>query len=271
MKISRRDFLGAVTGSAATLLSFQYPGLDRPGPQPDREFDCAVLDLQSHCVLRESLQGYQAALIGQQNHLPKACPDARCHCRMAIVPGLGPMDPALAQTLSDLLNAGTDLLLESGAGFLSPAEFAAQQKMLHRYFNLTVEPPVHLWSGKSADATFFSHRPRQQHKRKLDSSGLSAYVDYVWPRETKVRDFSRVIPVSSQAGDVIGRAGVLPVALKKCMGKGVLIFLGSPLGPALRAGDPEAQCWLQLVTALSLHPARRTDQRQLRYLGSDYQ
>lgn len=263
MKISRRDFLGAVTGSAATLLSFQYPALDRPGPQTGHELDCAILDLQSHCVLHESLQGYQVALIDQQNHLPKGCPDALCHCRMAIVPGLGPMDPALAQTLSDLLNAGTHLLLESGAGFLSPAEFAAQQKMLHRYFNLTVEPPVHLWSGKSADDTFFSHRTRQQRKRKLDSSGLSAYVDYIWPRETKVRDFSSVIPVSSRAGDVIGRVGALPVALKKCMGKGVLIFLGSPLGPALRAGDPEAQSWLKLVTTLSLHPARRTNQRQL--------
>src|SRR5262249_6740824 len=111
--------------------------------------------------------------------------------------------------------------------------------------------------------TFFSHRPRRQHKRRLDSSGLSAYVDSVWPRETTVRDFSRVIPASSREADVIGRVRALPVALKKCMAKGVLICLGSPLGPALRAGDPEAQSWLKLVTALSLHPARRTDQRQL--------
>jgi len=34
------------------------------------------------------------------------------------------------------------------------------------------------------------------------------------------------------------------------MGQGTLIFLGSPMGPALRAGDPQARSWLQVVTAL---------------------
>jgi hypothetical protein len=41
----------------------------------------------------------------------------------------------------------------------------------------------------------------------------------------------------------------MPVALKKRVGKGTLIFLGSPLGPALGASDLEARHWLQSVTA----------------------
>jgi hypothetical protein len=61
-----------------------------------------------------------------------------------------------------------------------------------------------------------------------------------------------VIPVSAKVGDVIGTVGALPVALKRRMDKGILIFLGSPLGPALRAGDPEAGSWLRLVKALCL-------------------
>ena len=250
MKISRRDFLGTVTGSAATLLAFRFTPSDRPGPRPKRELDCGLLDLKSHCVLRESLQGYQAALAGGHNYLPDAISDSRCRCGIVIVPGLGPIEPTLAQTLSELLKAGTHLLLESGAGFLSAPEFAAHQRALHRYFDLTVEPPVDLWSGNSTDDFPFGHRPRRRPRKEPGSHESISYVNYVWPCETKVRDFSRVIPVSAKVGDIIGKVGALPVALKRRMDKGILIFLGSPLGPALRAGDLEARSWLRLVTAL---------------------
>ena len=252
MRISRRDFLSTVTGSAATLLSFRFTASDRPGLRPKREPDCALLDLKSHCVLRESLHGYQAALSDEHNYLPDAISDSRCRCGIMIVPGLGPMEPTIAQTLSELLKAGTHLLLESGAGFLSAAEFAAHQRMLHRYFDLTVEPPVALWSRNPTDDVFFWHRPGRPPKKEPGSHESIPYVNYAWPRKTKVRDFSRVIPVSAKVGDVIGTVGALPVALRRRVNKGTLIFLGSPLGPALRAGDPEARSWLRLVTALWL-------------------
>src|SRR3984893_11390439 len=133
MNISRRHFLGGVTGCAATLWSFQPIDLDGIGWQPGRELDCVLLDLNSHCALRESLQGYQAALIGEHNLLLGARLNSRRRCRIAIVPGCGAMDPAIASTLSDLLEAGTHVLLESGAGFLGPAEFTVHQRMLHRH------------------------------------------------------------------------------------------------------------------------------------------
>jgi hypothetical protein len=170
---------------------------------------------------------------------------------MAIVPGLGSMDPAVGETLLGLLEAGTDVLLESGAGFLSPAEFTAHQKMLYRYFNIEVATPVDLWSGKSADQALLSRRsgPRPRTKQ-LDSLESLPYIGYSWPRETQVRDFSRAIPVSVGEGEVSGKAGALPVALKRRTAGGRLIFLGSPLGPALLAGDLQARSWLRLVTAL---------------------
>jgi len=65
-----------------------------------------------------------------------------------------------------------------------------------------------------------------------------------------VRGFTRVIPVSAKLGEVIGWAGSLAVASKRPVGRGMLIFLGSPLGPALRASDPEARSWLQSVVSL---------------------
>jgi hypothetical protein len=250
MNISRRNFLGAVTGAAATLCSFRPIRLDASGVQPERELDCVLLDLKSHCALRESLQGYQSALIGEHKLLTEASLNSRCRSRIVIVPGLGAMDPATAWMLSDLLEAGTHVLLESGGGFLSPAEFAAHQRMLHRHFDIAVGPPIDLWPGKSADDALLTDRPGRRPGKTLDSHEPIPYVNYVWPRETKVRDFSRVIPASASTGDVIGKAGALPVAWKKRVAKGTLIFLGSPLGPALRAGDSEALSWLRLVTAL---------------------
>ena len=248
LKISRRHFVGAVTGAAATLWSFPPVWLDTLGSRQERDLKCALLDLNSHCVLRESLQGYQAALAGEHD-LFEAKLDARSRCRIAIIPGLGVMDPSVASSLAGLLEAGTNLVLESGAGFLSPPEFISHQKMLNRYFDIAIDPPVDLRPAESIDGSVFSRRSGRNPGKKLEGQRFVPYVNYLWPHETRVRDFSRVVPLSLVVGDVIGTVGTLPVALKRRVGKGTLIFLGSPMGPALRAGDPEARSWLRLVTS----------------------
>jgi hypothetical protein len=250
VNISRRNFLGGATGCAATLWSFQAIGLGPFESRPERALDCVVLDLNSRCVLRESLQGYQAALMGEHGLLPETSLDSRRRCQIVIVPGLGALGPTTASTLMDLLEAGTHVLLESGAGFLRPAEFTGHQRMLHRHFGIVVGPPVDLWAGDSADEGFRACRPGR-HSSKTPNNHVSVpYVNYLWPREIEVRDFSRVIPVSASAGEVIGKVGALPVALRRRTAKGALIFLGSPLGPALRTGDTEALSWLRSVMAL---------------------
>ena len=143
MKISRRIFWWRAA-SAATLMALGRAGVDQPGPE--RFLDCVVLDLKPHCVFRESLEGYQTALPGEHTLL-ESIPDSRFRRRIIIAPGVGSMEPAIAKALSGLVAAGTLLLLESGAGFVSPSEFATQQRMLHRYFGLAVLPPVDLWAG----------------------------------------------------------------------------------------------------------------------------
>jgi len=250
MNISRRYFLGAAAGSAATLWSLRSIGLRTPGSSSEPAHDCALLDLNAHCVLRESLQGYQAALGDRYNRFPEAGLNSKRLCRMAIVPGLGAADPAMAETLSSLLEAGTHVLLESGAAFLSPPEFTVHQEMLYRYFDIEVGVPVDLWSRTSDDDASLRHRFQRQQRKKLDSPESIPYVNYSWPSQTTVRDFSRVLPVSTKAEDVIGRVGALPIALKRRTSGGTLIFLGSPLGPALRAGDLQARSWLRSATAL---------------------
>lgn len=247
MHISRRNFLQGVTASAGALWSSRVTGLDHFAA---RELDCVVLDLKLHCVLPESLQGYQAALADEHHYLVADRLDSRWCCRMVIVPGLGMMDPAIGWALLDLAQGGTRLVLESGAGFLSPAEAAAQRRVLARCFALEVAPPADLWSRKLADDGPFASRNGPHRRKTIDGHQSTPYVHYVWPRETMVRDFTRVIPVSAKGGEVIGWAGSLAVASKRSVGKGTLIFLGSPLGPVLRASDPEARSWLQSVVAL---------------------
>lgn len=248
--ISRRTFLGTMTSTAAALWSFRPIGLGTLASRHEPNMGCVLIDLNSHCALRESLQGYQAALAGEHNLLLEANFNSRSRFRIAIVPGLGTMDAAVVCTLAGLLKAGTNLLLESGAGFLSPSHFASHQNMLNRYFDVAIDPPVDLWSAESAANASCTHRAGRLPKTNRDSCESVPYVNYLWPRETMVRDFSRVIPVSAREGDVIGKVGGLPVALKKHVAMGTLIFLGSPMGPALRAGDFEARSWLRSVTTL---------------------
>lgn len=246
MPISRRNFLQGMTASAGTLWSSRI-GFDKPA---GRELACVVLDLKSRCVLRESLQGYQAAFADEHPYLATDRLDFRWRCRTVIVPGFGTVDAATGRMLQDLVQRGTRLVLESSAGFLTPAETAAHEKMLLRCFELEVKPPVDLWSEKLSDDGFFAGGANLHRRKTIDGRQSIPYVRYVWPREIMVRDFSRVIPVSAKRGEVIGWAGSLPVASKTSLGKGTLIFLGSPLGPALRASDPEALSWLQSVVAL---------------------
>lgn len=247
MHISRRNFLHGMSASAGTLWSSRVTGSDNLAA---RQLDCVVFDLKSDCVLRESLRGYQAAFADEHRYLATDRVDPRWRCRMVIVPGLGMMDPAIGRMLLDLVQGGTRLVLESGAGFLSRAETASHQRMLLRCFELDVEPPVDLWSGTLADDDLLASRTSPLRRKTIAGRQSIPYVRYVWPREILVRDFTRVIPVSAKRGEVIGWAGSLAVGSKRPAGKGTLIFLGSPLGPALRASDPEARSWLHSVVAL---------------------
>ena len=252
MKVSRRKFLGAA-GSAAALVSVGAIKSHASGLRQQRGqlgLDCVVIDLCSHCALRESVHGYRLALGGDHDYLPAAAPLPEHRWRIAIIPGLASIDSDTARTLLDLVHAGTHVLLETGAVFLSAWEFASHQKMLWDYFGVAVGGVVDPWAQTSADELPLAQRVGRRSIRAWYNQPSIPYVRYVWPHKAMVRDFSRLIPVRAQTGEVIARVGEVPVALKKNVGKGTLIFLGSPLGPLLRAGDLEARSWLASVTAL---------------------
>ena len=228
----RRQFLGCAAGTVAM-------GLWRLGRSPvraDASLTCVLLDLQRHGGLVESLSGYEAALTaagvrwmraGAQSVSPSPSSSRRA---VLIVPGALEIPLPAVQAILSSLHAGASVILESGAGFAAGRDFAAHQVVLREQLQLRVEAPVPLWSAPAR------------------SRGIP-YVDYTWPSPARIRDFSRVVPLGRQAGEIIARVDGLPVALKRQSGRGALIFLGSPLGPALWAGDGEARRWLCDVVA----------------------
>ncbi len=233
MGMTRRRFLGCAAGAVTMGLRGprgpplnlwrlgRFPG----GVQTSRR--CVILELNEHCCLGESVSGYESALSSAGVQLMRA--DAQwvpsSTCAVLIVPAALEIPPPAVRAIVSSLQAGASVILESGAGFAGGRDFRAHRVVLRDYLQVRIEAPVQLWSGRAS------------------SQGIP-YVDYTWPRPAKVRDFSCVVPLGRQAGEVIAWVDDLPVALKRQSGRGRLIVLGSPLGPALWAGDAEARRWL---------------------------
>jgi len=226
MGISRRGFLGCVAGSLTAGLP-----LDRPRPVATRPRR-VLLDLREQCALPESLSGYESALAGLGASVTRADARAASGCALLIVPAALALRAAAVRAIVTCLGAGATVIIESGAGFATDRDFAAHRVALRDHLRLHIEAPVGLWSAA----------PGSQ-------GGAIPYVDYTWPSPAKVRDFSRVVPLGrrEEERDIIAWVNGLPVALRRRCGRGDLIFLGSPLGPALRAGDAEARRWLSLT------------------------
>ena len=217
MGVTRRRFLGYTAGVFAGLRGLP---LDRTSRR------CVLLDLNDRSCLNESVSGYQSALTSAGVQWMRA--DARWmsapRCAVLIVPAALEIPPQVVRAIVRCLHAGASVIFESGAGFAADRDYRAHRLALRHYLQLQIEEPVDLWRD--------------------NSSQRIPYVDYTWPRPAQVRDFSRVVPVEGQEGEIIARVDGRPVALKRPSGRGRLIFLGSSLGPALWAGDAEARGWL---------------------------
>ncbi|HKW47423.1 MAG TPA: hypothetical protein VJN70_08255 [Gemmatimonadaceae bacterium] len=187
-----------------------------------RRSHCVVFDLGEHCELRESLLGYIRHLGERRVRRITHSSLGRTEC--LIIPGAAHISASTAQSILACIEGGGTVLLESGALFGDCGEHRLQ---LREYFDIRVKAPVELWPARGIP-----------------------YIEYRWPISARVRDFSRVMPLAPQRGTVIAKVNDMPVALARRVGSGTLVFLGSPMGPALWASDPEAQRWLGAVLPL---------------------
>ena len=238
MELTRRRFLECAAGAAGSALAMALPAelaaFEHRSPHVEPAAHCALLDLGEHCCLHESLAGYESALVALGASWMRSDARSLPRCALLIVPAALRISPSVARQLTVRVREGATVVLESGAGFCAAdsADFVAHRDVLREQLQLYVEPPVSLW-------------PRSVALRGLP------YVDYSWPAAASVRDFSRVVPLGGWKADdaIIGRTDGLPVALRRRVGPGALLFLGSPLGPTLGAGDHDARRWLAGVVA----------------------
>jgi hypothetical protein len=207
MEMSRRDFLGCAAAAALPIqmkLGLKYWLVDPAGT----------------LALPESALGYRSALPADR--------EVDLGVRQAPYGGLvifpSRADRSLRSQLPDViglhLSRGSTVVLESGAGFLSRVDYRAYRRWMRERLRIEVTDPVDLWSGGARGVP---------------------YIEYDWPMRASVRDYSRVVPLADQPGEVIGWAGGIAVALKRRVGMGTLVYLGSPLGPALWADDQQAR------------------------------
>jgi hypothetical protein len=85
---------------------------------------------------------------------------------------------------------------------------------------------------------------------RVHQSAYFPYVEYCWPLRIKIREFSPVKLRPAAGEEIIATFAGAPVGLRRQLGRGMLITLGSPLGPVFLSGDPDARRWLDgAVTA----------------------
>ena len=225
MPISRREFLGCAAGASAAGIA-GATALGSLLPEGARQrCGCVVVDPGPACPLRESAAGYAAALSGLSVSWRQTSVDALAPAHVMFVPAAVSRETESVTTLKNHLENGSVVVYETGAAFLRPEEFGIHKRVIRSVFGVSLHDPVRLWDS-------------------ADSFKQSPYVDYHWPVVTKVRDFSRVVPVSDEHGETIAWFQKYPVAVQRRIGKGRLVFLGSPLGPHLLSADREAVGWL---------------------------
>lgn len=195
-----------------TAIALALPRVGAPPLAiPTRNATCTILDPGDQCALPESIAGYRSTLANATPRVP-----------VLVIPA------ALAvpvRAIERHLSSDGIVILESGAAFGDEHSLSSCREPLGRALGVTIEAPVDLLTGRVP------------------------YVDFRWPRRALVRDFSRVVPIVGRDGEVIATAGDHPVALRRRIARGTLLFLGSPLGPALWAGDAEARRWVLDVLA----------------------
>jgi hypothetical protein len=232
-----------VSRKVLTFLSSQGP--TRAGLQRRRYSGRGILAV---CCSRRSLlaasgaesgtPGVQFRKVGEAEAPPFSDYGEKYSLRtsqLVIIPGALMDSLDLATTIRRLACGGMTILYESGAAYAAPKAFEAEQCLLQDYFGLPVEAPQELWPARAG-------------------TGRLCYVRYHWPTRAMIRDFSRVIAVSRQAASSsshIAYIGTAPIAGRRPIGKGTFIYLGSPLGPHVGFGDPEAHRLLEIFVRSS--------------------
>ena len=262
MKVSRREFVStAGCAAAASLCALPSSAFAASGSPAKVETRCTLLNLESNCALPESLAGMRAAL-GDSHHSALESEFASGSLRRAspitapesivIVPAAGAETRDLQRCGRIARRAVRPFCGNRAPRFSTPRDFAQQQALTKEHFGISIGEPVEIWPQTQSRKSKTGATIQGARTMRAIGHEQIPYVTYRWPQEAHVRDFSRVMPVSAASGHAIAHWRTIPVAWSRNVGAGTLVFLGSPLGPALRAGDAEATALFQSILAWNL-------------------
>ena len=213
MELNRRDFL-ALSGSVVALR------LDPRQPRRIANGVISVWHSETDGSLHESVDGYRRALEGVNVQFKTVDANAAA---------------ASAHSLIAEASRGATVVVESG---VAPHGLLAD-------LGVRASDSVHLWRRGF---------PVPLWRRDFSPAGQSAacpYVNYTWPLNALVRDFSFVVSLSGPGWQPIAYVNEICVGLTRRVGLGRMVMLGSPLGPVLRGGDREAHEWLAALVAVT--------------------
>jgi hypothetical protein len=89
---------------------------------------------------------------------------------------------------------------------------------------------------------------------EVERSAYFPYVDYHWPVQAKIREFAPTKLTPAPEDQIIATFLGHPVGLRRRVGDGTLVTLGSPLGPLFLSGDFDAARWFDALKSLSAAP-----------------
>ncbi len=186
----------------------------KPAPVPAIE-----IISEPNCLSQESADGFRGLT-------------APASLKAVLLCGVSAINASLAHRLRERALAGAWIIWESAPLACDTREFAWQAGILREVFGAQISDPIVL----SPD--------------QLRNAGM--FVRYRWPCAALVRSFSAVIPVACRHTETIAWYGNTPVAMRRSFGRGGLVFLGSMLGPNLRAEEREAHAiGTKIVRALA--------------------
>jgi hypothetical protein len=171
---------------------------------------------EPNCISQESAGGFRS-LVAAESRRKRQCGTRS----IILLCGDTTIGAWYALHLRERAARGTWIVWESSPISCTRENFAERTRIMRGAFGIMLREPILL----SPD--------------RLRDTGM--YVQYRWPCAAVIRTFSTVLPVTCLDSEIVAQYGGTPVAMRRRIGHGGVVFLGSMLGPNLRAEDVEAQ------------------------------
>jgi hypothetical protein len=172
---------------------------------------------EPHCLSEESARGYRTLVSGFGLSEFGASGLGRGRETAIVLPASCRLCYGKAEALLGSVRRGCLLILESGIAYSSPEEARGQARILNDVFGIRTGEPIEV-SGHEA-----------------------SYISYNFAEPFLIRTFGAIVPVRCTPKETIANFAGTAVAMRRLMGEGEVVYLGSILGVGLLAREREAR------------------------------